>query len=181
MRTLLYGGSFDPPHIAHVRLPFDAMKLLGFDKVVYVPTFQSPLKQAPHTSDTHRLAMLKLALTDCEWAEISTLELDRGGTSYTIDTVESLQKDDCELRLLIGADQWAQFKQWKRWEDLLRLANPVIMPREGFDICDKRLLGVESHPGVSTDIRKLLKEGKDIEGIVSSKVNKYITEHQLYL
>ena len=52
-RTLLYGGSFDPPHVAHVRLPFNAMESLGFDRVLYVPAFQSPLKGPTHTSDTH--------------------------------------------------------------------------------------------------------------------------------
>jgi nicotinate-nucleotide adenylyltransferase len=180
-RTLLYGGSFDPPHVAHVRLPFNAMESLGFDRVLYVPAFQSPLKGPTHTSDTHRLAMLELALTDCVWAEISTIELERGGTSYTIDTIESLQHGDDEYRLLIGADQWGQFEQWKRWEDILRLANPVIMPRVGFDVCDERLLTIDYHPGISTDIREFLKEGTDIRGIVTSEVKEYITEHQLYL
>jgi len=181
MRTLLYGGTFDPPHIAHIQLPFDAMELLGFERVLYVPAFQSPLKGVPHTSDIHRLAMLELALVNCTWAEISTIELERSGTSYTIDTIETLLNGGDEIRLLIGADQWEQFEQWKRWEDILRLANPVILPRDGVVVCNERLLQLESHLGVSTDIRKLLKNGESVEGIVCAEVKDYITEHQLYL
>ena len=179
-RTLLYGGSFDPPHIAHIRLPHDAMKLLGFDKVIYVPAFQSPLKEAPRTSDAHRLAMLKLALADCDWAVISAIELERGGTSYTIDTIESLQEDEGELRLLIGADQWKQLKQWKRWEDIVRIANPVVLPREGFNVIDERVLPVEPLPEVSTDIRTRIRKGMSIDSFVPPQVSSYIAQHRLY-
>ncbi len=180
-RTLLYGGSFDPPHIAHVQLPHAAMMSLGFNRVLYIPSSQSPMKGEPHTSDAHRLAMLTLALTDCDWAEISTIELERGGTSYTIDTIESLLNNEDELRVLIGADQWTQFKQWKRWEDILRLANPAIMPRDGSEVCDKRLLHIDSRPGVSSDIRTVLKQDKSLDDVVAPLVLEYIAEHQLYL
>ena len=68
-RTLLYGGSFDPPHIAHIQVPHAAMECLGFDRVLYVPAFQSPLKETTPTSANHRIAMLELALADCPWAD----------------------------------------------------------------------------------------------------------------
>ena len=183
-KILLHGGTFDPPHLAHVELPFAAMQLLEFDKVLFVPTHHSPLKELPCTSDADRLAMLELALQDCPWAEISTIELQRGGTSYTIDTIKSLQQerqDEQILRLLIGADQWSQFKEWKDWEEILEIANPAIMPRDGFELCDSRLLQIKPFPAVSTDIRKLLHDGESIEAFVSSAVCSYITEHQLYL
>ena len=178
-QTLLYGGTFDPPHLAHVELPRAAMEHLGFDRVLYVLAHQSPLKDSPLTSETHRLAMLELALQDCQWAEASSIELDRGGTSYTIDTIESFRKEGDELRLLIGADQWLQFKQWRRWEDILRLANPVILPRDGFEVSSERLLQIDSLPAVSTDVRELIKQGKSID-IVLPEVAAYITQHQLY-
>ncbi len=93
-KTLLYGGTFDPTHFSHVQLPLAAMRELEFDRVLYVPAFQSPLKNTPQSSSEHRLEMLQLALAGCNWAEISTIELDRGGTSYMIDTIESLQHED---------------------------------------------------------------------------------------
>tara|TARA_B100000959_G_scaffold235979_1_gene254536 strand:+ start:609 stop:1157 length:549 start_codon:yes stop_codon:yes gene_type:complete len=180
-RTLLYGGSFDPPHIAHIDIPRFAMEFLQFDHVLYIPVFQSPLKNNYSTDSHHRLAMLKLALADCTWASISTIELDRGGTSYTIDTIEELQNKYDELRLLIGADQWAQFKQWYRWEDILKLANPAIMPRDGFEESDERILPIKPITTGSTDIRRLVQSGESIDKLVLPTVAQYIAEHQLYL
>ena len=183
-KILLYGGTFDPPHISHTQLPFAALRELDFDQVLYVPAFQSPLKSSPHSSTAHRLGMLQLALADCKWAEISTIELDRGGTSYTIDTIESLQRNGDEIRLLIGADQWAQFQQWHRWEDIIRLANPAIMPRVGFDSVDckdDRILPIDTLPCVSTEIRSFISAGKPIDSLVTLEVAQYIAKHQLYL
>jgi nicotinate-nucleotide adenylyltransferase len=180
-RTLLYGGSFDPPHLGHIEIPYKAMVHLGFDHVLYVPAFQSPLKKQIPTDERHRVAMLELALADCPWASISTLELDRAGTSYTIDTVEILQHKYEELRLLIGADQWEQFQQWHRWEDILKLANPAIMPRDGFDVHDERLLPISQLQINSTTIRKLLREGTSSDKYLLPAVSKYIAQHGLYL
>jgi nicotinate-nucleotide adenylyltransferase len=156
------------------------MEYLGFERVLYVPAHQSPLKDTPQTSDSNRLAMLGLALQDCPWAEISTTELDRGGISYTIDTIKELQQENEDFRLLIGADQWAQCDEWKSWEEILQLANPAIIPRDGYEICDDRLLPISPLPAVSTDIRTLLRRGMSIDMFVPPAVCSYITEHQLY-
>jgi nicotinate-nucleotide adenylyltransferase len=180
-RTLLYGGSFDPPHIAHVEIPHEAMKFLQFDNILYVPAFQSPLKEKTPSNNHHRVAMLKLALAGCPWASISTIELDRKGTSYTIETIEALKDEYDELRLLIGADQWAQFKNWRRWEDVITLANPAIMPRDNFEVSDDRVLPIQPIDTGSTDIRQLIQDGKSIEELVLPEVAQYIAEHQLYL
>ncbi|MDP7005635.1 MAG: nicotinate (nicotinamide) nucleotide adenylyltransferase [Phycisphaerales bacterium] len=180
-RTLLYGGSFDPPHIAHVEIPHEAMKFLQFDNILYVPAFQSPLKDKTPSADRHRLAMLKLALTGCSWASISTIEIDRKGTSYTIDTIEALKDEYDELRLLIGADQWAQFKNWRRWEDIVALANPAIMPRDDFEISNERVLPISPITVSSSDIGKLVHSGESIGKLVLPSVAQYIAKHQLYL
>ncbi len=179
--TLLYGGSFDPPHLGHIDLPKEALEYLAFDHVLYVPAFQSPLKEQNPTDDSHRVAMLELAIENCPWASISTIELARKGTSYTIDTIEALRHEYDELRLLIGADQWAQFQQWHRWEDILTLANPAIMPREGFTLCDERLLPISQVHATSTMIRELLHEGANVGEYVLPKVAEYIAQHGLYL
>ncbi len=178
--TLLYGGTFDPPHIAHVTLPHEAMNALSFDRVLYIPAHQSPLKDEPQTSAAHRLQMLTLALQDSPWAEISTIELDRGGTSYTIDTIEALQHPDEEIRLLVGADQWAQIREWKRWEDIIRIANPIVLPRSGYDVQDQRIVEITPMPEVSTDIRHCIQQGMPITGLVPPRVATYIAQHNLY-
>ena len=180
-RTLLFGGTFDPPHVAHTQVPHAAMISLCFDSVLYIPASQAPLKEEPLSSSVHRLAMLELALGDYPWAEISTIELDRGGTSYTIDTIESLLNQGEELRILIGADQWTQFEQWHRWEDIMAMANPVIMPRKGCDNSHERVLPIKPLPAASTDIRQRLREGTSIDSLVCPMVLSYIAQHSLYL
>ena len=174
-QTLLYGGTFDPVHTGHVEVPFAAMQHLGFDRVLYVPANIAPLKEDAPTPSSHRLAMLQLA-----WAEISPIELDREGTSYTIDTLEALQTEGDSIRLLIGADQWQQFQSWKRWDEIIELANPVVMPREGYAIDHERILPIRPLTATSTDIRTFVRDGASIEPLVDPRVAAYITKHNLY-
>ncbi len=180
-RALLYGGSFDPPHNGHVLVPHNAVAQINYDVVVYMPAFQSPLKQNKPTAENHRLAMLRLALADCPWACISTFKLDRGGTSYTIDTIEAMQDDFDELRLLIGADQWEQFNLWHRWEDIIALADPAIMPRKGMALTEERVLPISPFLSASTAIRERIKQKKSIDDLVPLEVAQYIAQHQLYV
>ena len=179
-QILLYGGSFGPPHLAHVLLPKQIMEQIGFTKVLYIPAAQSPLKEAQPASSHHRLAMLKLALQSCSWASISTIELERGHTSYTIDTIEKLQNDKDEMRLLIGADQWDQFEQWHRFKDIAALVPPIVVPRDGFPDKIRQNVSVEQMPETSTYIRERIKEGRTIDKMVHPNVLKYIKEHNLY-
>ncbi len=180
-RVLLYGGSFDPPHRGHVTVPHQAMQHLTFDEVLFVPAFRSPLKDSTPTEQHHRLAMLELALEQCDWASISTIELDRGGMSYTIDTIEALRNSYAELRLLIGSDQWAQFSKWNRWEDIVKLANPAIMPRAGFETNDATLLPIDTLSATSTEIRAMLHRGESIDALVHPRVAQYIAQNKLYM
>src|SRR5687767_7658800 len=107
-RVLVFGGTFDPPHLAHSRLPALAAQQLGCDEILYVPAAINPLKQdALPTSKEHRLAMLLLAIADVPGAKISTTELERNGPSYTIDTLKELRRkhnDATSFSLLIGCD-----------------------------------------------------------------------------
>jgi nicotinate-nucleotide adenylyltransferase len=180
-RALLYGGSFDPPHNGHIFVPLCAMEYLNFDSVLYMPAFQSPLKKSKPTAGKHRLAMLRLALADSHWATISTLELERGGMSYTIDTVEALRDEYDEIRLLVGADQWEQFNKWHRWEDIIAIANPAIMPREGTLLQDERVLPITPLLSASSTIRDRIKHSKSIENLMPLEVTQYIAQNQLYV
>lgn len=131
---LVFGGTFDPPHIAHVQLPAIVAEKLGCDRVLYVPARQNPLKsEAPLSSDKDRLAMLGLAIRDVPGAAISTVELERPGPSYMVDTLHELQQQAGERpirwRLLIGADQAVDFHRWRDWKRILALATPAVMLR----------------------------------------------------
>ena len=130
---LIFGGTFDPPHLAHTLLPPVAARLLGCDRIIYIPAALNPLKtDTPPTPAAHRLAMLRLAIGDVEHAEIDTLELDRAGPSFTVDTLTIMRERfgaDRRMHLLIGADAALSFERWKDWRRILQLAEPAVMPR----------------------------------------------------
>jgi len=202
-RILLFGGTFDPPHRAHVDLPVRVAEQLKCQRILYIPTGTSPFKtDAPPTSRRHRLAMLRLAIRYIPNAEISTVELDRRGVSYFIDTLRSLRErfmDDAELYFLIGCDQALEFHKWKDWREILAGATPAVMlrppwNRESFraaldEIYDAeeiaRWMGwIVATPKLdvsSTDIRSRLASGGGTVELLDDEVARYIAEHKLYV
>jgi nicotinate-nucleotide adenylyltransferase len=137
-RLVIYGGSFDPPHRAHMELPFDAAKQIGADGVMFVPTGSPPHKPGPIAPGEHRVNMLRAALGDRKAAAISTFEIDREyKASYTVDTLDHFRAElgeAVELRLLIGADMAAMFYQWRQPRRIIELAEPVVMMRPPLDV-----------------------------------------------
>lgn len=202
---LLFGGTFDPPTRAHATLPPRAAALVGAERLLYVPAAISPhkLDQAP-TAAMHRLAMLERALADTDGVEIRTLELDREGPSYTVDTVEAMRSEfgpDTPLRLLIGDDQAESFHRWKDWERILELAEPLVLPRRhdtpeafaaamagsdaGWSEADVRTwvdrrLDLPCMTMCSTDARNQLEAGDDADEALDANVLAYIQEQSLY-
>jgi nicotinate-nucleotide adenylyltransferase len=163
-RMLVFGGTFDPPHKAHAVLPAQAAEQLQCDLILYIPAAINPLKtDEPHASGEQRLAMLLLAIADVPNARISTIELDRAGPSYTIDTLGALH-EECrraehaqtaattvvtspsphapshkpetspEFHLLIGCDQALDFHRWKDWREILKIAMPAVMLRPPWNV-----------------------------------------------
>ncbi len=134
-KLLIYGGSFDPPHVAHVQLPRLARDRLGCDAVAYIPAGRAPHKvDQVQTPATHRLAMTRLAVADDPRSLVLAVEAERDPAvpSYTVDTLEWLAKqlpDGAAMRLLIGTDQMAIFDQWKSAGRIMELAEPVVMLR----------------------------------------------------
>ena len=202
-RLIVFGGSFDPPHIAHEQLPALAMQAINADVVVYVPAARQPLKlDREHTSALHRLAMLRLAVQDLPNAVVFTDELDRAGNgqpSYTVNTLKTLRhglSEDAHMRLLIGSDQLRLFDQWKNTDQIIAMAEPLVMVRppdsrealladlpEGFDRNEwsGRLLPMPLIDVSSTAIRRRVSQGMPIGGLVSERVERYIADHGLYL
>ena len=200
-KIIVYGGSFDPPHVGHVKLPALALEAVGADAVVYVPTGRQPLKvQGTHASATHRLAMLKLALQSADHAIILDREIDRDPDvpSYTVDTLEALRDrlgSAVTMRLLVGSDQLRLFNQWRRWQRIIELAEPLVMVRSP-DTCASLLASLPEHfcaadwrtrlvdlPTVdvsSSQVRQRLAQGRSIDGLVAPRVGQYILEHGLY-
>ncbi len=201
-RLLVFGGTFDPPHLAHTMLPPIVARRLGCRRIIYIPAAANPLKtDQPPTAARHRLAMLRRAVADVPGAEISTIELDRPGPSYTIDTLESLHAEfapDTEVFLLIGSDQAIGFHDWKDWPRILELAVPAVMVRPPLDLdafrgqLDEHYDAAETARWMdwavavpqldicATGLRERLGSGGDARGLLQPTVLAYIREHGLY-
>lgn len=223
--VVVFGGTFDPPHTAHARVPLEVVeKLYGSSgMLLVVPAAQSPLKQRASTSDEHRLEMLRLALNGVGSATrhlVWTDELDRArrrgakaiARSYTIDTLVRLRSvlpARVEIRLLIGADQAAQFHRWRAARRIIALAEPLVMAREPivtvaalhhaldarfWRLDEKRawcarMAPNEPLPAASTDVRAALPGAPRSArswakhpalGALDPKVAAYIRAHGLY-
>ena len=147
---LLFGGSFDPPHTGHFRLPSLARDAIGADWLIYIPAARSPFKSdGPIADADSRVAMLRegLAESGARRAGVATLELDRARTgaapSYTIDTLREIQSrldDRTKLRLLIGADQAREFHRWREARAIIEIAEPAVMLRAGDGAAQRELL-----------------------------------------
>jgi nicotinate-nucleotide adenylyltransferase len=138
-RTLLFGGTFDPPHRMHVRMAVDAARMLGCARIVVVPAGQAPLRATGvGAGRRERLAMVRLAFAGVAGAEVDAAEIDREGESFTVDTLASVAARDhltrAELVLLIGADQALQFDRWRSWRRICdELAQVAVVPRPPWD------------------------------------------------
>lgn len=137
-RLGMLGGSFDPVHLGHVHVAETAAAVAGLDHVVWVPAARPPHKPDRVLADErHRLAMLELALAACERPRahsIWSVELERVGPSYTVDTVEALSRERAgagELYLLLGSDNVPGLATWREVERILRLARPLVVERTG--------------------------------------------------
>lgn len=199
---LIFGGTFDPPHRAHIVLPPLVAKQLGCERILYIPARCNPLKaDEPATPAEHRLAMLRLAVAPLPTAEISTIELDRAGPSYTIDTLHALRRQHTSgaaFHLLIGSDQALDFHRWRDWRRILELATPAVMLRPPMDEpgYHKQLVEIHSPPEAqrwlrctvhvpqmdigAREIRRRLAEGGDVSDLLDDAVAEYIRSHALY-
>lgn len=200
---LLFGGSFDPPHRAHIALPQQGARVIGADLIAYIPAGRAPHKlDQVQTDPQHRLAMLRLAL-DEQSGDVPTMvltdEIDRGPDepSYTVDTLEALRQridPGATLRLLIGADQLRIFDAWREPERIIALAEPVVMvrppdtkaslldslPSDQREAWEQRLIETDQLDISSTAIRKHAATGQPGDASICDAVAAYIKQHRLY-
>lgn len=194
---LFFGGSFDPVHVGHLIVARDVLEVVGASRVVFLPAYQAPLKEAHRASPEDRLNMLRLATKGQEGFEVSPLEIERGGVSYTVDTAEELSKRlGYRPTFVVGADSFLKLHMWKEPEKLLQLARFVVIDRGGRE---KEVVGYikERFPNLkegedytlvrvrridisSTEIRQRLAEGKSVRWLVPPEVEAYIYERKLY-
>jgi len=189
-RIGLLGGSFDPVHHGHLLVAQAACDELALSRVFFIPAAQSPFKPDTNPAPPHqRLRLLRLALAGRSNYEIDAQELQRGGPSYTIDTVRDYARRfaNSQLFYLIGADHIAQLAKWRSSEELARLAEFVVIPRPGETPAilqppfrQRTLAGVPL--GVSSSqIRARIKAGLSIDLLVPNAVAEAIRNDRLYI
>jgi nicotinate-nucleotide adenylyltransferase len=134
----LFGGTFDPPHVAHLRLALEARESLGLNQVCFIPAGNPTLRDAPACHATDRLAMVERAVADTPGFSVDAAEVQAvDAPSYTIDTLERLRRlhgPQRPLVLLIGADAFARLESWQRWRDLFALAHFAVATRPGHEL-----------------------------------------------
>jgi len=188
MKIGVLGGSFDPPHIGHYFVIQQILELLPeIDKILLVPAYQHQWKPA-FASVEARTSMLKCFVRNR--VEISDVEIQRKGTSYTIDTIRELKSQTkAQLYWIVGSDIVYEFERWQKKEELIKEAHFLVFPRDpyhlpkelpqGFEcIQDKYLITTNIS---STAIRQRVKMEKDITHLVPEKVRSYIIKNKLYL
>jgi len=190
-RVGILGGTFNPPHIAHLVAAEAVRDQLKLDRILFIPAAAPPHKTNIEIIPAEqRLQMVKLAIKDNSHFEVSDIELNRKGPSYTIDTIIDLKQKFPEeaFYLLLGVDLLVEFDTWKNPEKILDECTLVAMNRPGFDIgmVEKKLLRsvvVVDVPGIdvsSSNIRRYLKSRRSIKYLVPREVEKYISENSIY-
>ena len=186
-RTGLFGGSFDPPHLAHRELALAALGQLGLDRVLWVPAGQ-PWQKTGVSPAVHRRAMVELMIEGEPRFALDPSEIERSGPSYTIDTVRQHAGED--LFLIIGQDQLARLDTWHEWQTLCALVTLAVAARDGGPIqanaevqriqprVERLTLPAMKHS--STAVRAIASRGDDISPLVGAAVAGYIAQHRLY-
>ncbi|MGQ0669693.1 MAG: nicotinate-nucleotide adenylyltransferase [Actinomycetota bacterium] len=188
------GGTFDPVHHGHLLTAEEASVQFGLDEVVFVPTGQPWMKEHGEVSPGEdRYLMTVIATASNPRFSVSRIEVDREGTTYTVETLRTLSEEhrDAELFFVTGADAMLELFHWKDPEEVLSMAHFIAATRPGYDIAAFEEEALARHPSVSvmnipalaissTDIRRRVREGRPIRYLVPEGVKSYIEKAGLY-
>ena len=196
MNIGVLGGTFDPIHIGHLVVAEEARIKLGFSEVLFVPAGRPWLKLDRNiTPAVHRVEMVRRAIADNPYFKLCTLEVERAGPSYTVDTLTMLQKQlgsEASFFFILGRDTLAELPLWKEPQKLVQLCRLVVPPRLGSKdlkhlnaaipgLLDKVIQLDMPVIGISSsEIRQRIAQGLPIRYLVPPEVEKYITEHKIY-
>jgi nicotinate-nucleotide adenylyltransferase len=194
-RIGILGGTFDPIHYGHLAVAEEARIVLGFERIVFVPAARQPFKRGEHSAaPQQRLEMTQLACYDNPAFEVSPIEIQRTGPSYTVDTLETLHAQGLvDLHFIVGADAAADLYRWRAAGRIVALARIVVIGRPGFAL-DRTTLthdlpGLEARltllegPGLdvsSSELRRRVAAGQPIRYQTPEPVVEYITQQRLY-
>jgi nicotinate-nucleotide adenylyltransferase len=193
VRLAIFGGSFDPPHVGHLLAASDACDQLRLDRLIFVPAATQPLKIGRTVAAAEqRLEMTRVAVANDARFEVSAVEIERGGLSFTVDTLSHFATlyPSAERYLLVGADVLGSFEQWREPGRILQLAKLALLQRQtddGTDLpagigagVDVTRLPTRRVDVSSTEIRDRVRQNKSIRGFVTDAVAAYIMRSGLY-
>jgi nicotinate-nucleotide adenylyltransferase len=201
-KIILFGGTFDPVHIGHIKVAQAAAKKIGAKMVILIPARRSPHKnQKPSAPDNDRIEMLKLAVKGNDMFKVSNTELNRAEPSYTIDTIHQLKQkygDSSELYWLIGADMVKSLLLWHKILEIMDQCNISVMNRGGYEKPDfgsltgkldkeyieklkKNMIETPFIEISSTEIRQQLADEEDVSKYLHPDVLNHIKKHKLYI
>jgi len=195
----ILGGTFDPIHYGHITTGEEILKKTEVEKVIFIPSGQPPHKgDRVVTESRHRGAMTELAVKGRKNFVYSSVEIDRRGKTYTIDTIKQLRKelgDDKKFYFVMGADAMLLIDTWKNSSELLRICSFIAVTRPGYDTrefisfvedlkkrqeCDIKIMEIPAVDISSSEIRERISKGKSISDLVPKNVEKYIADNGLY-
>lgn len=191
MKTGVFGGTFDPPHVGHLIAAERAIEQAELSRLIFVPAAVPPHKKERRREDgNHRFQMLLRSTRGNPRIEVSDCELQRGGVSYTVDTLREFTAtmEGTELCFILGMDMLSDFPSWRSAEEILDLAELLVLTRPDFPLPPveksiRRRLRICKIPDIgvsSSDIRRRVREGRSIRYMVRESVEEYIRRHRLY-
>lgn len=192
MKVAIMGGTFNPIHYAHLLSAEQVREGLGYDKILFVPAARPPHKSLPDmVSAEHRYQMVLLATADNPYFEVSRIELERAGPSYTIQTIKALQRiygKETELAWIIGADSLIEYKIWKDFNDVLAQCTMIVTTRPNYKLDSVPLeirnrvvtFRITGSDISATEIRERVRNNISIRYLVPESVVTYINQHRLY-
>ncbi|HEX2865954.1 MAG TPA: nicotinate-nucleotide adenylyltransferase [Ignavibacteriales bacterium] len=185
----ILGGTFDPIHHGHLITAQALMEKRDLEKIIFIPCYISPHKtDGGNSSGQDRLKMVKLAIKDVPYFTCSPLEVERGGISYTVETLRELKNVYPALELIIGMDNLEKFYTWKEPDEILNLAGLVVMERES----SPRTVPIDRFyeaaqfvrtPFIdisATEIRQRVRKNLPIDFLVPKEIKEYIFRYNLY-
>lgn len=198
-RIGIYGGTFAPIHNGHVNAAKAFMDQMQLHYLFVIPTALDPSKIRDEGDEArHRMKMCELAFEGEAGVIISDMEIEKGGISYTVDTLRALARDDRRLFMLVGTDMALKLDSWREPEEIFKLCYPTYVRRESDKLLENQIIEKNTKylndygkicrrimtPEIelsSTEIREMVKRGEDISNLVPEKVAEYIKENKLYL
>lgn len=193
MKVGIFGGTFNPPHIGHLIVAEFIREEANLDKIIFIPCASPPHKQnqkylSQMASAHHRFEMVKIAISENPFFEVSDIEIKRGGISYTVETVSYLVEKfpERDFYLLIGADQFEEFHMWKDPDEIVKKVHLLVFNRYGYKVTESKFskyatfIAVPNVDISASSIRDRIRLGKSIRYLVPVGVEEYIYRNNLY-